>query len=130
MLIHSVIEVDDDIVVDNRLESKTHFRYFDKAGKLTNSIVSGYLEPFNPINPEDLQVSKLDISDNDVIICKFDPNTIDSAELSFLKQVFDSEFPNNKVLLLANDIDLLSQNPKEAIELLERMIAHIRIVNV
>ena len=130
MLVHAVIEVEDDIVIDNRLESETHFRYFDKEGKLVSKSLSGYLEPYNPVDLEDLQISKLEVSDNDVVICKFDADRIESTDIVMLKNTLRAEFPNNKVLLLSDDIDLLSQNPKQAIEMLEKMIAHIRIVNV
>ena len=130
MLIHSVIEVDDDLTIDNRLESETKFRYKDENGITSSKIVSGYLEPYTPIHPEDYNISKSEVNDNDVIICKFNPESLQPADMQYVHKMMQAEFPNNKVLMIANDLDLLSQNPNEAIALLEKMIAHIRIVNV
>jgi hypothetical protein len=44
MLVHSVIEVDDNVVIDNRLKSETKFRYRDENGITTSKIVEGYIE--------------------------------------------------------------------------------------
>ena len=129
MLVHSVIEVDDNVVIDNRLKSETKFRYRDENGVTTSKIVEGYIEPYIPVKPEYFNVSHLDVGKNDVVICKFNPE-ITAEDLQLANSVLHSEFPDNKVLMIANNLDLLSQDPDSAIKMLEAMIAHIRIVNV
>ncbi len=127
MLIHSVIEVDDNLKIDNRLESETKFRYQDENGVTASKIVSGYIEPYDPIVNGQCSVTKLEVKDNDVIICKFDPNQVTDLSIGHIHKVLREEFHGHKVLLMANDLDLMSDNPDEAINMLERMIAHIKI---
>lgn len=84
--------------------------------------------PYVPINLEDFSISKSDININSVVIAKFNPDTMNAYELSVLKSELDNIFPANKVLFIANDIDFLVEERDAAIEMLNKMIAHIQIL--
>lgn len=127
MLIHSVVELDDSVIVDNRLESEIKFRCKDENGVTSSKIVSGYLEPYRLVQPDDLSVTKSELGDNDVIICKFSTN-ISPVEVEIAHKQLQHEFEGHKVLMLCDDLDLMIQNPDEAISMLEKMIAHIKIM--
>lgn len=84
--------------------------------------------PYIPIHLEDFSISKSDINVDSVVIAKFNSDTMKAYELSVLKSELHNLFPANKVLFIANDIDFLVQERDEAIEMLNKMIAHIQIL--
>ena len=82
---------------------------------------------------EDDNISVIDtdsvtIGKEDVLIFKYSID-LDMEEVEQIRRIINIEFPNNKVLGLCDDIKLLEQNPKEAIDMLSKMIAHIKIVS-
>lgn len=111
--------------IDNRLESSVQFRTF-KNGEIQVQKAEGSITPYNPIDSEKLSVSRAELNDNDVIICKF-PSDFTYDEMQMIKMSLDAEFEGHKVLMIMNDLEIMSQSPNEAIDLLEKMIAHIRI---
>lgn len=92
------------------------------------SCLPGNIYPYIPLNLEDFNISKSDINVNSVVVAKFNPDTMNAYELSVLKSELNNMFPANKVLLIANDIDFLVQERDAAIEMLNKMIAHIQIL--
>ena len=67
------------------------------------------------------------IEKDDVLIAKF-PADLHADEIMQLHDMLALEFPDNKVLCMVNDIEVMKQSREDAISLLERMLAHIRIV--
>ena len=67
------------------------------------------------------------VEKDDVLIAKF-PAGLHADEIMQLHDMLALEFPENKVLCMVNDIEVMKQSRQDAIELLERMLAHIRIV--
>ena len=74
-----------------------------------------------------INVETLRAEPDDVIFLKFDPE-IDPEDLQESMYAVRDAFPDNEVLGICNNMDVLSQNPKESIEMLEKMIAHIKII--
>ena len=73
-------------------------------------------------------VSKLEVNEHDVLILKFDPD-ITQEELNGLMNIMHGEFPDNKVLAMTNIMEIMCESPGDAINLLEGMIAHIRVTD-
>ena len=44
-----------------------------------------------------------------------------------MSDILKAEFPNNKVLGITKNVDLLVENVDEAVAMLEKMIAHIKV---
>ena len=92
------------------------------------SCFPGNIYPYIPLHLEDFNISKSDINVSSVVIAKFNPETMNAYELSILKSELHNIFPANKVLFIANDIEFLVQERDAAIEMLNKMIAHIQIL--
>lgn len=68
-----------------------------------------------------------DIKPGDVIIFKFDPQLVDGVETEYIRESLSTIYPDNVVIGIADDIELLEKNPEQAIDMLEKMIAHIKV---
>ena len=73
-------------------------------------------------------VSALEVHDKDVVIFKFDPD-MDAETLQACSDTLNEVFTDNQVVGITSDIDVLIQSPKEAIDMLEKMIAKIKLLN-
>lgn len=128
MKYHIVVDVPDNCIVDDRLDASVRYMALDKStNKLESKEESGNLVCYSPIDSDTL--SKLDVNDNSVIVFKYS-SEMDPSDVKLIRDLLQVEFPSNTVLGITSEIDVLSMYPKEAIEMLEKMIAHIKIVNV
>ena len=72
-------------------------------------------------------VATLTVEPDDVLMLKFDPDIL-PPELETMMNILRAEFPNNKVLGITSNMDILCEQRDDAIALLEGMLAHIKIV--
>ena len=81
-------------------------------------------------NIEDISdyISTLHVNPNDVVLYKFDPY-IFPEDLKAIDDAVNSAFPDNQVIGLVKDIDVLVQSPEEAIDMLEKMLAKIKLLH-
>lgn len=70
------------------------------------------------------EMSLLPVKKDDVIIFKFDPD-MNEETLQYINGTLNGLFPDNPVLGLTADVDVLIQSPKEAVEMLEKMIEKV-----
>ena len=127
MLVHAVIEVPDDEIIDSRLSAQVSYMAKDSTG-LCKKEVEGYLEKYVVIDKSKIEALATNVKEDDVILFKY-PSDTEPDDVMLIKDVLRSEFPDNKVLGLTSDVELLIQNADEAVELLENMIAHIKITS-
>lgn len=73
-------------------------------------------------------VSTLAVKEGDVVIFKFDPD-IDAETLQACDNVLKEMFPENQVLGLTSDMEVLIQAHEKAIDMLEKMIAKIKLLH-
>ena len=73
-------------------------------------------------------LSTLEVKEGDVVLFKFDPD-IDATTLQYCHNTLTAFFENNQVLGITSDIDVLIQSPNEAIDMLEKMIAKIKLLH-
>lgn len=66
------------------------------------------------------------VKPDDVILLRYHSD-IDPENVQISVDALKDEFPDNKVLAITDDMDLLVANPEQAIDLLERMIGHIKV---
>lgn len=74
-----------------------------------------------------IDIKSLEVTDSSVLLVRYDS----TASLEDVQESIDllkEEFPNNKVLAITNDMELLESNADDAVAMLERMIAHIKLV--
>lgn len=79
------------------------------------------------IDTKDIELLNKDIKPGDVIIFKFDPQLVDGLEAEYIQELLSTTYPDNTVIGIANDVELLENNPEQAIDMLERMIARIKV---
>lgn len=82
------------------------------------------------INTEDISdhISTLQVNPGDVVLFRFGPDML-PKDLQPIYDSLTSAFPDNQVIGLAKDIDVLIQSPKEAIDMLEKMITKIKLIH-
>ena len=66
------------------------------------------------------------LQEGDVILFKYPDDTL-PEDARLMSDILKAEFPNNKVLGITKNVDLLVENVDEAVAMLEKMIAHIKI---
>lgn len=130
MLVHAVIEIDDEEFdcIDQRLPAK--ISYLSKPGHLPapqHREAEGYITPYILVDKEDVEMLAVQLEEEDVVIFRY-PSSTDPSDATLIKDILKSEFPNNKVLGLTQDIDLLIENASDAVDMLEKMIAHIKVM--
>lgn len=125
-------EVDDSVIVDPRLAAITYTQVNQDGSRVTKEAVSDRIDIVQPITQDMLDVVTQDIKDEDIILFRFplESGVAYGDEIEAIRQVLAAEFPGHKVLGLCNDVDLYSASPDDAIELLNKMIAHIKITNL
>lgn len=127
MLVHAVIELPDDTVIDNRLPAKVSYMSYESDG-IVNKQAEGYLEPLRELIKEDAEMIAVKLQEGDVILFKYPDDTL-PEDASLVSDILKTEFPNNKVIGINKNLDLLVENADEAVAMLEKMIAHIKIVS-
>lgn len=126
MLLHAVIETPEDEIIDNRLPANLSYM-IQHDGSVSAKTAECQLSPFCPISPDKIDVAKVNLKDDDVILFRY-PIDTDPADASLMKDILKSEFPNNKVLGITSNVELLIENADDAIAMLEQMIAHIKVM--
>lgn len=129
MLVHAVIEVPDDEVIDNRLPAVVSFLSNTEDGSLRKNDIEGYLEPLNAMLDESIRIVTPKIEPDSVILFRYDDEVVDPEDAMLVKDILKSEFPDNKVLGLTSNVDFLVENAADAVAMLEKMIAHIKVMD-
>ena len=129
MLVHAVIEVPDDEVVDNRLPATVSYMSYQGEGLSKKEAVEGYLEPLNAVLGSSIEAIATQVDENRVILFRYDDEVISPEDAMLIKDILKSEFPDNKVLGLTSNVDFLVENADAAIDMLEKMIAHIKVMD-
>lgn len=75
---------------------------------------------------ERVEVDRSVVKDNSVIIFKF-PSDFSYEEMEQVKTYLQAQFSTCTVIGIVNDMEVLVESPEDAIKLLERMIAHIKV---
>ena len=73
-------------------------------------------------------LTKVTTNADDVLIFKFSP-TSGQEDIKTSMDIIQEVFPDNQVIALCGDDDLLIANPTEAIDMLEKMIAKIKLLH-
>ena len=128
MLVHAVFEVPDGENIDSRPITEVNYLSIDESGQVTPKTAVAAVTPFWDMSG--ISLEKFDPAEADVIMFRYNPDEVFPEDAMQIRDILKNEFPNNKVIGLTNDIELLCQNPNEAIDMLNRMIAHIKIVNI
>lgn len=76
----------------------------------------------------DVVVDSLDLHEGEVVIISFPPDAMDQATIQYLGQLIQTQYPDNPVIGLVNDVDVLVEYPEEVLEMLEGMRAKISIL--
>ena len=129
MLVHAVIEVPDDEVIDSRLPASISYMSYQGKGLSKKEAVEGYLEPLNYVLDESIRIVSTKVEPESVILFRYDDEVVSPEEAMLVKDILKSEFPDNKVLGLTSDIDFLVENADAAVDMLEKMIAHIKVMD-
>ena len=79
------------------------------------------------VNTKDIELFNKDIKPGQVVQFRFDPNTVDAVEADYIRELLSTAYPDNIVIGIVEDIELLVNNPEQAIDMLEKMIAHIKV---
>jgi hypothetical protein len=73
-------------------------------------------------------ISTIKVANDDVILFRFKETMLpDNVQYTF--QTLQASFPDNLVIGLADDVDVLVNNPADSIDMLEKMIAKIKLVH-
>lgn len=129
MLVHAVIEVRDDQVIDHRLPATISYMAYEGEGLSRKEAVEGYLQPLNHVLDESIRIVSTKIDSESVILFRYDDELITPEDAMLIKDILKSEFPDNKVLGLTSNIDFLVENADAAVDMLEKMIAHIKVMD-
>ena len=126
---HIVFESNDNEIIDNRLESTTTYLSLDKeTQEFTQKEVKGYVEPYTIDKITTSDMKAFTVNKDDVILFKYSDDMLQD-EIVQVRDALQAEFPDNKVLGLTDNVELLVQSGQEAVDMLNRMIAHIKILN-
>lgn len=125
MLVHAVLEVPDDTVIDNRLPAQIRFNTYSEEG-LVNQVREGYLSPLREDVLGKFDIESIDIRSDSVIVVRY-PDGCSPEEINMMISTLKLEIPDHVVLGITKDLGLLVKNSREAIDLLERMIAHVKV---
>ena len=129
MLVHAVIEVPDNEVIDNRLPAVVSFLSNTTDGSLRKNDIEGYLEPLNAVLDQSIRMISTKVDSESVILFRYDDEVVSPEDAMLIKDILKSEFPDNKVLGLTSNVDFLIENADAAVAMLEQMIAHIKIMD-
>lgn len=82
------------------------------------------------MNKSDIEnaISTLKVAEDDVIMFRF-KESMDAINIQYTFQTLQEAFPNNLVVGLADDVNILVNNPKDSIDMLEKMIAKIKLTH-
>ena len=125
MLVHAVLEVPDDTVIDNRLPAQIRFNTYTEEG-LVNQVKEGYLSPLREDVLGKFDIESIDVGSDSVIIVRY-PDDCSPEEINMMISMLKLEIPDHVVLGITKDLGLLVKNSKEAVDLLEKMIAHVKV---
>lgn len=129
MLVHAVIEVPDGEVIDGRLPASISYMSYQGEGLSKKEDVEGYLEPLNAVLDQSIRIISTKIEPESVILFRYDDEVVDPEDAMLIKDILKSEFPDNKVLGLTSNVDFLIENAADAVAMLEKMIAHIKVMD-
>lgn len=125
MLVHAVLEVPDGTVIDNRLPAQIIFNTYTEGGLVTQA-KEGYLSPFREDVLSRFEIESMDVGSESVIIVRY-PDDCSPEEINMMISTLKLEIPDHVVLGITKELGLLVENSKEAIDMLERMIAHVKV---
>ena len=128
MLVHAVFEIPDGTVIDDRLPAQVSYNAFEEDGVCGHN-VEGFLEPVPNLLSEDFKATVEDVKEGQVILFKYPADVSSAFDVQSTLNLLKAEFPNNKVLGIANDVELLIQDADNAVNMLNQMIAHIKLAS-
>lgn len=70
MLVHAVIEIPDDTVIDSRLPAKVSYMSYESDGVVSKQ-AEGYLEPLRELIKEGAEMIAVKLQEGDVILFKY-----------------------------------------------------------
>jgi len=74
------------------------------------------------------KISTMTVKENDVIVFKF-ASDFKAEEANNVLETLQEAFPNNQILGMVDDVELLVNSPAEAIDMFEKMIAKIKLLH-
>ncbi len=130
MKYRAIVDIPEEEIIDGRLDCTINYMSVSPGEEaVTAKTATGQLEPHIVLSDDAVELVHEHIEDGDVIMFRFGDELLPD-DLMMIKEMLSVEFPNNKVVGLTKDVDALISSPKEAIEMLEKMIAKIKILNV
>ena len=76
MLVHAVIEVPDNEVIDNRLPAVVSFLSNTTDGSLRKNDIEGYLEPLNAVLDQSIRMISTKVDSESVILFRYDDEVV------------------------------------------------------
>ena len=130
MRYYVVFDVPDDEIVDPRLAAVNYTQVLESGGRVSKCAASTDVRVIEPLTSDVIDVVKHEIKEDDVILFRFPADQFVYEDIEAIRQGLLAEFPGHKVLGLAQDTDIFSASTQDAIDLLNKMIAHIKITSI
>lgn len=129
MLVHAILDIDGEefASIDERVSPRLSYLTKPTPSSVQNRVDHEVeIVPYTLIDPHSIELLSQHVDEGDVILFKY-PSDVDPEDAVLMKDILQAEFPEHKVLGVTKDIDLLVENADEAVAMLEKMIAHIKI---
>ena len=129
MLVHALLDISEDELanIDDRMSPR--LSYLTKPNSSSSQNLVNHeveIKCYNLVDPKSIEIVAQSVDNGDVILFKY-PSDVYPEDALLIKDILQAEFPEHKVVGLTKDVDLLVENADEAVAMLEKMIAHIKI---
>lgn len=131
MLVHSVLDISEEelLNIDDRMSPRLSYLTKPTPSSTQNRVDKEVeIVPYTLIDLHSVELLSQHVNEGDVILFRY-PSDVDPEDAVLMKDVLQAEFPEHKVLGVTKDIDLLVENSDDAVAMLEKMIAHIKIAS-
>ena len=129
MIVRVVFEIpdsDDDTMSIDEL-AKGSYTVTNGDGNVETKEVQGCIEVHNPQLKDYIDLDTRSISNDDVIIFRYDENQVLPEDAVMIRDMLKLEFPDNKILGITSNVEFLINNADEAVAMLNKMITHINL---
>lgn len=123
MYYNAIFELPDEFTIDEDFTPELSVGCLSEDGEKMTKVLTPVTEPLFDLS----KVSELKPDADSVIMFKF-KDGMAAEDIGVLRDILKEEFPNNKVIGIHEDINVLAMDREKAIELLNKMIAHIKIM--